>query len=60
MLRALTAPYGIGGFLSFVVSGRAREIGIRISLGAQPHEILGAVFRRGLAIGGVGQLLVLR
>jgi len=53
-ISIVVAAIGIGGFLSFVVSQRAREIGIRIALGAQPREILEAVFLRGLALGGTG------
>lgn len=51
---------GIYAMLSFTVSRRTREIGIRIALGAEPGRVLGAVFRRafvqvgtGIAVGGL-------
>jgi ABC-type antimicrobial peptide transport system permease subunit len=46
---------GTAGALSFAVSQRTREIGIRIALGAEPRDIRRAVLRRGLAavIGGL-------
>ena len=40
------AGIGIHGLLSFAVSQRAQEIGVRIALGAQPGDILGMVMGR--------------
>jgi predicted lysophospholipase L1 biosynthesis ABC-type transport system permease subunit len=40
------AGIGIHGLLSFAVSQRAQEIGVRIALGAQPSDILAMVLRR--------------
>jgi putative ABC transport system permease protein len=63
----LLAGLGIYGTISYVVSERTREIGVRLALGAQRGEILGMVLRQGLglAIGGaavglVGALIVSR
>jgi ABC-type antimicrobial peptide transport system permease subunit len=41
--------------LSFTVSSRVREIGVRVALGAEPRTILRMVLREGLAlsIGGL-------
>jgi putative ABC transport system permease protein len=49
------AAIGIHGLLSFAVSQRVQEIGVRIALGAQSSDILSMVLRRcvRLAIAGV-------
>jgi predicted permease len=51
----LLAAIGIHGLLSFTVSSRQHEIGIRIALGAQRSEIVRLIMRQGvlLAIAGV-------
>jgi predicted permease len=63
----LLGVIGIYGVLSFLVSQRTREIGVRIALGAQPGEVLylvmkeGATFSfAGIAAGLAGALLVTR
>jgi putative ABC transport system permease protein len=50
----LISVVGVAGVLAFSVSGRAREFGIRMALGAQPRTILTDVLREGLVIAGVG------
>jgi predicted permease len=50
----LISVVGIAGVLAFSVSGRTREIGIRMALGAQPRTILANVLSEGLAIAGIG------
>ncbi|HTQ78486.1 MAG TPA: ABC transporter permease [Thermoanaerobaculia bacterium] len=61
VLAALLAGIGIYGLLSFAVSQRAREIGVRLALGARTGEILALVLRQAawLAAAGVipGMLL---
>lgn len=50
----LISVVGVAGVLAFNVSGRTREFGIRIALGAQPKDILTGVLRDGAAMAGIG------
>jgi putative ABC transport system permease protein len=45
---------GIYGVLSFLVSRRTREVGIRLALGAQKRDILWLVMKDGLRFAGIG------
>jgi putative ABC transport system permease protein len=53
-LALLISVVGVAGVLAFSVSGRTREFGIRLALGAQPHNILANVLLEGAAIAGIG------
>jgi predicted permease len=50
------AAAGIYGLLSFSVTERTREIGVRMALGARRREIVRLVVRRGIAIAAGGAL----
>jgi predicted permease len=50
----LISVVGVAGVLAFSVSGRTREFGIRMALGAQPSKILTDVLREGLVIAAIG------
>jgi putative ABC transport system permease protein len=50
----LISVVGVAGVLAFSVSGRAREFGIRMALGANPRIILTNVLREGLVIAAIG------
>jgi putative ABC transport system permease protein len=50
----LISVVGVAGVLAFSVSGRTREFGIRMALGALPRSILTIVLREGVAMAGIG------
>jgi putative ABC transport system permease protein len=48
------AIVGVAGVLAFSVSGRTREFGIRLALGAQPRNLLTDVVAEGAVMAGIG------
>jgi putative ABC transport system permease protein len=48
------AAVGIHGLLSFTVSQRTQEIGVRVALGAQSRDILAMILNRGLLLAVAG------
>jgi putative ABC transport system permease protein len=66
-IGVLLAAIGLFGMLSFAVTQRTREIGVRMALGARPADVVRMVVRdgavlsaSGLAIGGVAALVATR
>jgi putative ABC transport system permease protein len=51
----LISVVGVAGVLAFSVSGRTREFGIRLALGAQPRHLLTSVIAQGatMAVAGI-------
>ena len=57
VLSLLLAAVGLFGVLSYIVSQRTTEIGVRIAIGAQRSQVLALMLSDGLRPASIGLLL---
>jgi putative ABC transport system permease protein len=54
MIALVLASIGTYGVISYSVTQRTREIGVRIALGARPAQVLGMILRQGAGLSVLG------
>lgn len=53
-LAVVLAAVGIYGVMSYAVTRRTHEMGIRMALGAQPRDVMNMILSQGTALMGIG------
>lgn len=53
-LALLLSAMGLYGVISFSVTQRVREMGVRIAIGAEPGQVVGLIVRGGLKLAAIG------
>ena len=57
LIGAILAALGLYAVISYSVSQRSHEIGVRVAMGATPSNIVRLVLSKGLVLGGGGVAL---